>query len=83
MAAKKRDQGWSVGFTEGYLACLFAFTGHHDGADVEFVEAVSAGGPSQLLAHARRTDDIVLPHLRKAVAAIRERRTLRRRGAKA
>jgi hypothetical protein len=80
--AARRDFGWKAGFVDGYLACLFAFTGHHDGGDVEFIEAVRAfGSTTTLLNRARKNDDIVLPHLRKALREIKRRSPLSVRGA--
>lgn len=72
---RKRSTRWQEGFADGYLACLHAFTGHHDGADTEFVEAVRCWGDgADLLRRAIHNDDIVLPHLRKAMKVLNKSR---------
>lgn len=60
-------------FFGGYCCALSAACYGDDGTSTSYVEAVAAAGADELLAYARREDEMELPKIRAAVESIKRR----------
>ena len=69
----------SDAFLGGYCCCLSAALNGDDGTSMSYIEAVAAAGAKELLAYAKREDEMELPRIRRAVAEMRARKQRERK----
>ena len=66
-------------FLGGYCCCLSAALNGDDGTSMSYIEAVAAAGAKELLAYAKREDEMELPRIIRAVAEMRARKQRERK----